>query len=332
MSAKRVPTGSIVLALLACLLLAGTASAGVGIQASMGDTIPLSGYSPTSINVYLFVTGPNLPVNGVALNDITKRADQGGFTIVQVQGDDRWTYNWHTSSINGRLDDGTYTVWAVNGPNDRSNLQNAEYGTISVTLGRPTLSAGMSTGVSAGTTSGTATQSCSLVVTSDPADSSVVVNGEYKGKTPLTVDKLYPGTYAVNVTKFGYKPYSTTLKLNEWEQGKIEATLPADRGSLAVNTTPPGAQVSVDGTVAGITPVTMTGVLPGNHTLTVTKEGYIPAELQVVVAAGATQPVTIVLSPVSPIPTFPLKAPGLTAATLIGIAAAGVAVFGFRKK
>ncbi|HEX3000933.1 MAG TPA: hypothetical protein VHN82_00955, partial [Methanoregula sp.] len=166
MSARRVRTGRILIALLACLLLAGTASAGVGIQASMGDTIPLSGYSPTSINVYLFVTGPNLPANGVALNDITKRADQGGFTVVPVQGDDRWTYNWHTSSINGRLDDGTYTVWAVNGPNDRSNLQNAEYGTISVTLGRPTISASMSTGTSSGTTSSAASPSCSLVISS----------------------------------------------------------------------------------------------------------------------------------------------------------------------
>lgn len=74
--------------LLACLFLVSCASAGPGIQAYMGDTIPLRGYSPSSPQVYLFLTGPNLPVNGVALNDITRPSDQGGFTVVDVNGED----------------------------------------------------------------------------------------------------------------------------------------------------------------------------------------------------------------------------------------------------
>jgi hypothetical protein len=147
------PPRYILLLLIAVLFLAGTAS-GAGIQAVSGETVPLSGYSPTSTQVYLFLTGPNLPVNGVPLNDITKQADEGYFTVVQVNGeDDSWSYKWHTSSVNGHLDDGTYTVWVVNGPNDRSSLQNAEYGTISVTLGRPTISASISGGTSASTSS-----------------------------------------------------------------------------------------------------------------------------------------------------------------------------------
>ncbi|HEX3001924.1 MAG TPA: PEGA domain-containing protein, partial [Methanoregula sp.] len=263
--------------LVACLFFAATVSA-AGIEAVSGETIPLSGYSPTSSQVYLFLTGPNLPANGVALNDITQRADEGHFTVVQVRGeDDSWSYKWNTGNINGRLDDGTYTVWVVNGPNDRSNLKNAEYGTISVTLGKPGISAGISGGVSAGTQS----PSCSLVIVSDPDGSSVVVNGEYKGKTPLTVGNLYPGTYAINVTKFGYLPYSTTVELVNGAEATVTAYLPPERGTLAVNTTPDGAGVLLDGAPAGIAPVVLINVLPGEHNLTVTKDGYVTVQQQV---------------------------------------------------
>ena len=293
--------------LLACLLLAGTVSA-AGIQAYTGETVPLSGYSPTSNYVYLFLTGPNLPVNGVALNDITKRADEGGFTVVSVDGtNDRWSYNWHTGSVNGRLDEGTYTVWVVNGPNDRSNLQNAEYGTISVTLGSPTISII------------TQTPPGSLVVSSVPADASVVINSNYRGKAPLTLDNLDPGTYTVTVSKFGFTPFTTTTNVRSGERTEIAATLPAERGTLIVNTTPPGANVSVDGTMAGITPVTLMNLLPGNHTVTIVKAGYVTSDQQVAITAGMIYPLTVPLSPSSPLSSFPMRTPGLTAGTLLAL-------------
>lgn len=325
MSAKHIRNAFILL--LACLFLTGIVSA-AGIQAVSGDIIPLSGYSPTSIQVYLFLTGPNLPVNGVALNDITQRADEGHFTKVQVMGDDSWSYKWNTGNLNGRLDDGTYTVWVVNGPNDRSNLQNAEYGTISVTLGSPTLSAGTSGGVSAASSS----PSCSLVITSDPAECSVVVNGEYKGKTPLTVGNLYAGTYTINVTKFGYMPYSTTVRLADGAEATITAFLPPERGTLDVNTTPSGAQVSLDGAVAGISPVTLINVLPGDHNLTISKDGYVPVQQQVTIAAGITSVANVALSPVSPLSALPIKTPGMTVATIAGLCAAAGAVMVFRSR
>jgi hypothetical protein len=311
--------------LAASLLLTGGASA-AGIVAYMGDTVPLSGYSPTSNYVYLFLTGPNLPVNGVPLNDITKRADEGDFTVVAVDGsDDSWKYNWHTSNVNGHLDDGTYMVWVVNGPNDRSNLQNAEYGTISVTFGKPGISAGISTGISTGT-SATAVAPGSIAISSEPADASVVIGGEYRGKTPLTVGSLDPGTYDVAISKFGYAPYAGTVTIGAGEEAVITANLPAQRGTLVVNTTPPGANVSVDGTPAGISPVTLENVMPGNHTVAVAREGYVAEEQQVTVAAGVTSPVDFALSPSSLVPTFPKKAPGPLQATLAALGAAAATI------
>ena len=111
--------------LLLCML-AGVAAASGSTQTYIGDTVRLSGYCYTSPTVYLFLTGPNLPANGVALDNINSRADQGGFTEVSVDSNDQWVYNWNTGSLGGNLDAGTYTVWAVDGPNDLSGLSNAE--------------------------------------------------------------------------------------------------------------------------------------------------------------------------------------------------------------
>jgi hypothetical protein len=316
--------GMMVLFLLACLLLAGNASAGMGIQAYSGDTIPLSGYSPTSNTVYLFLTGPNLPSNGVALNDMTKLAEDGGFTVVQVNGeDDSWSYKWHTNNINGRLDDGTYTVWVVNGPNDRAHLQNAEYGTISVTLGRPSISI-----------SSQPTQAVpgSLLIISEPADASVVVNGLYQGKSPLTLNSIDPGTYTVNVSKFGFTPVTATAVIRSGEQGEVTAVLAPERGTLVVNTTPAGANVSLDGTLAGISPVTITNILPGNISVEIAKDGYVPVRHQVTITAGTTSPLEVTLSPSSPLPAFPLKTPGLTAGALLSLCAAAASIGYFRSR
>ena len=44
--------------LIGFILMTSGATAWSGIQAYMGDTIPLSGYSYSSQSVYLFLTGP----------------------------------------------------------------------------------------------------------------------------------------------------------------------------------------------------------------------------------------------------------------------------------
>ncbi len=195
------------------LLLACCVSPVLGIEAALGETIPLSGYSPTSQTVYLFLTGPNLPVNGVMLNAITQRADEGHFTKVSVDGNDYWSYKWNTGNVGGRLDAGTYTVWVVNGPNDRSRLSQAEYRTLSVTLGRPSISVS-----SAGQKGG-------MEITSVPSGASVYINDQFKGTTPLNVPGLEPATYQVRFSLDGYYPFNTPVPIEAGRVSEVAATL-----------------------------------------------------------------------------------------------------------
>ncbi|WP_292368113.1 PEGA domain-containing protein [Methanoregula sp. UBA64] len=279
-----------------CLLivLAGLAAASGSVQSYLGNTVKLSGYCSDSSTVYLFVTGPNLPANGVALDNLNRGTDQGGFTPVSVDSNGRWEYNWNPG---GSIDAGTYTVWAVNSQTDKAHLSQAEFTTLSVTLGNPSISIATPAPVPG-----------SLDLRSVPDNVSVTVNGNYKGKTPVVVDNLNPGTYQVVFSRFDYEPFSTPAKVESGSITEVTATLVPKTGSLFINTTPSGAAISIDGTPSGTAPVTLNGLAAGNHTVNATLEGYLPSENQVRVVADQTVTTTLELKK----PTLP-GIPGIAA-------------------
>lgn len=285
MVSSRIPLMTTLL-IAGILFLAGTAIASPNIQVPMGDDIPLFGYATSGPYVYLFLTGPNLPVNGVALHDISQRADQGGFTRVSVDGEDHWSYTWHTGSIGGRLDEGTYTVWIVSGPNDRSRLAWADYRTLSVTLKKPYVS--VDTPVPPG----------GMNLQSVPDGASLMVNGEYRGKTPLRITGLSPGKYAVTFSRFGFGEVAIEVPVNQGTIAEVNATLLSETGTLMVNSTPTGARVVLDDNEAGLSPVVLKNISADNHTIRVEKNGYAPAVRQIRIDAGRVSSFDVSLDPV----------------------------------
>jgi hypothetical protein len=310
--------------LLLVFVLTGAAAANGSIQTYLGDTVPLSGYCYTSSTVYLFLTGPNLPADGVALDNIYSRADQGGFTEVSVDSNDHWKYDWDTGSLGGRLDAGTYTVWAVDGPNDLSNLNQAQYSTISVALGTPgigTMGTSTSPGITPVVVPGT------LNISSVPDNASVVINGNYQGRAPLSVPGLAPGTYLVNFSRFNYEPLSATATVEAGATTEVTATLKPKTGTLVINTSPEGAQIALDGTYVGLSPVTQSGISAGNHTVNATLEGYVPVETGVTVIAG--QPVTTTITLAKPASPMPGNLTSLPVPLTIGACAGAILLFVF---
>jgi hypothetical protein len=68
-------------------------------------------------------------------------------------------------------------------------------------------------------------------------------------------------------------------------------------GSIYVTTLPAGADVWIDDTYVGRSPVLAGALAPGKHAVTVTKTGWVVLELDVEVRAGATALETVQLSP-----------------------------------
>lgn len=68
-------------------------------------------------------------------------------------------------------------------------------------------------------------------------------------------------------------------------------------GTVVVRSTPPGAQIFLDGKRAGTTPATLSDLAPGPHAIRLAREGYVTVERQVSVSANRlSQSVTVQLA------------------------------------
>lgn len=107
----------------------------------LGSEIPLYGLNSDNCETYLFITGPNLPSNGGRLTNPTQRVvdgDPSSFTRVTDDSCETWQYTWYTGNLG--LDAGAYSIYAVNRPVGRNNLNGATYSIIPITFRNPYLS------------------------------------------------------------------------------------------------------------------------------------------------------------------------------------------------
>jgi PGF-CTERM protein len=111
----------------------------------LGEEIQFSGTNTAGWKTYLFLTGPNLPDNGANIASIdtrdnpSKDNDLSTFKSLDVNGDHTWSWKWGTA--NYKLDSGSYTVYAVSQPLAKGSLEQAAYGTVSIIIKRPLVSA-----------------------------------------------------------------------------------------------------------------------------------------------------------------------------------------------
>lgn len=124
-----------------------------------------------------------------------------------------------------------------------------------------------------------------LRVRSDPPGARVMMGGEEKGKTPLFLPEVPIGTYRLLVALPGYKPYVADVVIKADEETVVDAILERERGSLRVETEPPGALIVVDGKARGKSPLSLKDVGAGEHVVVAQLEGYERVERRVVVEA-----------------------------------------------
>jgi PGF-CTERM protein len=110
----------------------------------LGEEIKFSGTNTESYKTYLFIIGPNLNDNGaqlIAPRSSVINMNTDTFVTADVAGDNTWSYKWGTATV--PLDAGTYTVYAVSQPVDRAadHIANAAYGTVSIIIKKPFVSA-----------------------------------------------------------------------------------------------------------------------------------------------------------------------------------------------
>jgi PGF-CTERM protein len=114
----------------------------------LGEEVKFSGTNTETVKTYLFITGPNLKSVGSSIKDPNPRAVAvtdtvaADFKDVDVNADNSWSWKWATATV--ALDAGTYTVYAVSAPRDKDHLQDVAYGTVSIIVKKPFVSATVS--------------------------------------------------------------------------------------------------------------------------------------------------------------------------------------------
>ena len=141
-----------------------------------------------------------------------------------------------------------------------------------------------------------------IVITSEPGEAQVVVDGEPLGTTPVQLELTAGATRNIVVKRLGYKPYHQAVNADDGSASVHAILVRSDEaGTLVVKSEPPGAAVSVDGTpVAEQTPVVLTGLWVGaEHSVVVTLPGFAPHAQRVSFADTSNQDLDITLDPTS---------------------------------
>ncbi len=127
-----------------------------------------------------------------------------------------------------------------------------------------------------------------LYLKSSPPAAMVYVDGVYYGLTPRKVTGVSPGIRTVRMTKEGYADFVDQVLVTTSGIKMVMATLSPATGSIRVSTIPSYADVYLDSEFVGTTPTTVTGVVPGTHTLAIKKEGYQDYIRSVTITDGET--------------------------------------------
>lgn len=140
-----------------------------------------------------------------------------------------------------------------------------------------------------------------LRIDTRPGNADVLVDGEPRGATPLTLS-LTPGAHTITIRN-GSDERVVPLTIapgaeltHYFEMRPAEPALVA--GGVSVVTDPPGARVLVDGQPRGISPVIVSDLAPREHRITATSDAG-SAQQTVTVTAGATTAVMFSLPKIS---------------------------------
>jgi hypothetical protein len=118
-----------------------------------------------------------------------------------------------------------------------------------------------------------ASQQGKLTVNTDPDGADVLIDGQQRGATPLSV-MLEAGTHSLTVRRNGIEravPISIDAGSNvthHLDMGAPVSTVTVT-GQMTVVTNPPGARVTIDGAVVGVSPATIQNVTPTHHVVAV---------------------------------------------------------------
>ncbi len=145
-----------------------------------------------------------------------------------------------------------------------------------------------------------------ISVSSTPTGARIYLDGTDTGvNTPRTFSGVPVGTHAVRCSMAGYTDGSQSVTVTAGRTSAVRVYLTRQgpvTGSVSVSSVPAGASVWLDGKSTGYkTPVTLTGIPAGSHTVRCSMTGYIDESEEVTVTSGQTTSLMVTLKSQGPL-------------------------------
>jgi hypothetical protein len=161
-----------------------------------------------------------------------------------------------------------------------------------------------------------------------PTMATVSYDGSAVGVIPptgiLNIMNVPPGPHVLTVSKEGYITNTTNVNVKKNEFHRLFISLaPLGVADLSVTSSPAGAQVALDGAPVGMTPVILSSVTTGRHTVRITMPGFTDYEEEVILGAGGGS----VEATLTPLPVAPSGFGRIPINPLLALAAVSILVF-----
>ena len=133
-----------------------------------------------------------------------------------------------------------------------------------------------------------------LEVTSTPSSAAIILNGDFKGTSPMTLALTPNQPQQLQVYKAGYRLLEEEITLSPAQAEAKQVALKQDLVKVLVSVTPKDAVVFVDGVKRGTGSQTLSlNTLP--HQISVRKPGYVSSRNQIIPTKGNRQHLKISL-------------------------------------
>jgi streptogramin lyase len=157
-----------------------------------------------------------------------------------------------------------------------------------------------------------------IEVSSSPTGAEIYLDGSFKGTTTKVLNQVSSGYHSVRVSKSGYSDYGTDLYITAGKTYTIFADMKPLGASVLASSSPAGAEVYFDGILKGITPLVISDVRPGYHTMTFNKKCYKEEGRSISIAPGEMKDISVSLTESSLVPGVCLGLEPLVPVAAIG--------------
>jgi hypothetical protein len=154
----------------------------------------------------------------------------------------------------------------------------------------------------------TADTTGNIVVSSDPFGASVYLDSNYQGQTQadntLDLTGIQPGSHILELQLTNYQDFMTTVDIQSGgtipvSAELVPATIVSEIGTVQITSDPQGANIFLDNIYQGITPLTISSLNAGTHTLVLRLPGYNDYSSLVTITPGQSLQVQAALYPVA---------------------------------